>query len=105
MLIWLVYDHEHGKKLQAWSSSPEAAANQKEIQATAQEHFDKLIEGFKPMDGLGEVQMVLSKFREAPWPQNVDSPKIKRNQLEFCKDKLYDQINKAFEEGIQNLEH
>lgn len=104
VMLWLVYDHEHGKELQAWSASEKVAANQKKVQAGYQSDFNKVLEGFKQMDGLSEVQKLLTEFRALLWPQSVRLPEIEREDLERLKDNLYDGIDKAFKEGISKLE-
>lgn len=104
MLIWLVYDHRH-EELRAWSSPIEkVAANQKMPQALLRALFDDLLTGFKPMAGLTEIQAVVTKFRNALWPQNEKLPEIERDNLDRYKDRFYDRIDEAFKEGIWALE-
>ncbi|KAI5777266.1 hypothetical protein EDC01DRAFT_732611 [Geopyxis carbonaria] len=104
VMIWLVYDHNQGRQLLLWSSSVEGAAAQKTLQALIQKYFNDLLKGFKPMAGLSEIQTVVSKIRNALWPQNVNRPEIERANLELHRDMFYDQIDEAFKEGIRALE-
>ena len=67
-----------------------------------QEDFNDLLKGFKPMAGLSEIQTVVSKFRNALW--NDKLPEIQRDDLEIHRNTFYDQIDKAFKEGIWALE-